>query len=43
VKDGAPALVNFHVQNGTYVVPKVLDRGYLSLGTKRLSFVQQVR
>ena len=25
VKDGKPALVNFQVQHGTYVVPKVLD------------------
>ena len=25
VKDGKPALVNFQVQQGTYVVPKVLD------------------
>src|ERR1051326_3589598 len=32
VKDGQPALVNFQVQGGTYVVPKVLERGYLALG-----------
>jgi type IV secretion system protein VirB9 len=43
LKDGAPALVNFQVQGGTYVVPKVIDRGYLSLGTKRLTFTQQER
>lgn len=43
LKDGAPALVNFQVQGGTYVVPKVLDRGYLSLGTRRLTFAQQER
>lgn len=40
VKDGAPALVNFQVHDGTYVVPKVLDEGYLSLGKERLSFMQ---
>jgi type IV secretion system protein VirB9 len=40
LKDGAPALVNFQVQNGTYVVPKVVDRGYLALGKERLSFAQ---
>ena len=28
VKDGQPALVNFQVHDGTYVVPKVLERGY---------------
>lgn len=43
VKDGKPALVNFQVQNGTYIVPKVLDRGYLSLGKERFEFVQQGR
>ena len=40
VHDGQPALVNFQVQNGTYIVPKVLDRGYLALGTARFSFQQ---
>ena len=42
-KDGGPALVNFQVQGSTYVVPKVIERGYLSLGTKRLPFAQQER
>ena len=32
MKDGKPAIVNFQVREGTYVVPKVLDRGYLALG-----------
>lgn len=38
VKEGKPALVNFQVQRGTYVVPKVLERGYLALGEAKLSF-----
>ena len=38
VTGGAPALVNFAVENGTYVVPKVLDRGYLALGKDKLEF-----
>ena len=29
--------------NGTYVVPKVLDRGYLALGKAQFSFSQQER
>jgi type IV secretory pathway VirB9-like protein len=41
MKDGAPALVNFTVENGTYVVPKVVERGYLSLGKERFRFAQQ--
>src|SRR5689334_19806501 len=43
VKDGKPALLNFQVREGTYVVPKVLDRGYLALGTQRFTFEQQER
>ena len=40
VKDGQPSLVNFQVQSGTYVVPKVLDRGNLALGKDKFSFQQ---
>jgi type IV secretory pathway VirB9-like protein len=43
VQDGKPSLVNFQVQQGTYVVPKVLDEGYLALGKARLAFAQQER
>jgi type IV secretion system protein VirB9 len=38
VKDGAPNLVNFEVRDGTYIVPKILDRGYLMLGKQRFVF-----
>jgi type IV secretion system protein VirB9 len=40
LREGQPALVNFQVDGGTYVVPKVLDRGYLAIGTARWSFGQ---
>jgi hypothetical protein len=43
VKDGKPALVNFQVRNGTYVVPKVIDHGYLALGKAQFPFKQQGR
>jgi type IV secretory pathway VirB9-like protein len=43
LKDGKPSVVNFQVQSGTYVVPKVIERGYLALGNERLSFAQQER
>ena len=39
--DGGASLVNFQVQRGTYVVPKVLERGYLALGKARLAFQQE--
>ena len=43
VKDGKPALLNFQVHEGTYDVPKVLDKGYLALGKERFDFLQQGR
>ena len=43
VKDGKPALLNFQVREGTYVVPKVLDRAYLALGSQRFTFEKQGR
>ena len=41
--DGAPSLVNFQVRHGTYIAPKVIERGYLALGKARFSFAQQGR
>jgi type IV secretion system protein VirB9 len=38
LKDGKPNLVNFEVRNGTYIVPKILDSGYLMLGKQRWMF-----
>ena len=40
LKDGAPTVVNFQVRGDTYVVPKVVDRGYLALGKEKFSFQQ---
>lgn len=36
--DGRPSLVEFSYRNGLYVIPKIIDRGYLVIGRKRLSF-----
>ncbi|MEO7888847.1 MAG: TrbG/VirB9 family P-type conjugative transfer protein [Vicinamibacterales bacterium] len=38
LRDGAPNLVNFQVDQGVYVVPKVLESGYLSVGKRTLAF-----
>jgi len=38
VRDGAPNLVNFQVEHGVYVVPKILENGYLSIGKQTLAF-----
>lgn len=41
VKDGKPNLINFELQNGVYIVPKVIDNGYLAVGKKKLTFQRQ--
>ena len=38
IRDGTPTLVNFQVEHGVYIVPKVLERGYLVIGKQRLPF-----
>jgi type IV secretory pathway VirB9-like protein len=38
VKDGKPNLINFELANGVYVIPKIVDQGYLALGKKKLNF-----
>lgn len=38
VKDGKPNLINFELSNGVYVIPKILDKGYLTVGKKQLPF-----
>jgi type IV secretion system protein VirB9 len=43
IRDGAPALVDFDVKGRTYIVGKVLDRGYLAIGRERLPFVREAR
>ena len=40
LKDNKPDLVTFQLKNGTYVIPKVVDRGYLEIGKHRLDFVR---
>ena len=41
LKDGKPNLINFEFRHGTYVVPKILDSGYLAIGKARMSFTRQ--
>jgi len=41
LKDGKPNLINFEFRHGTYVVPKILDSGYLAIGKTRMSFTRQ--
>jgi type IV secretory pathway VirB9-like protein len=41
IKDGKPNLINFEYRNGTYIVSKILDSGYLTIGRARMNFVRQ--
>jgi hypothetical protein len=41
IKDGKPNLINFQLENGVYIVPKILDNAYLAIGKKKLPFTRQ--
>ena len=38
LKDGKPDLITFQLKDGTYVIPTVVDRGYLEIGKHKLDF-----
>ena len=38
LKDGKPDLISFQLKDGTYVIPKIVDHGYLEIGKRRLDF-----
>jgi len=38
MKDGKPNLINFDQENGVYIIPKIVDNGYLVVGKKRATF-----
>jgi type IV secretion system protein VirB9 len=38
LKDGKPDLITFQLKDGTYVIPTVVDHGYLEIGKHKLSF-----
>ena len=40
IKDGKPNLINFDLQNGVYIMPRIVDQGYLAIGKKKLAFVR---
>lgn len=43
IKDDKPSLIQFRYSDGLYTVEKVLDRGYLAMGKKRLHFTRRER
>jgi type IV secretion system protein VirB9 len=41
MKDGKPNLINFDLDNGMYIVPKIMDAGYLAIGKKKVNFTRR--
>jgi len=42
IKDGKPNLISFQLENGVYIVSKIVDSGYLAVGKKKLNFSRQI-
>ena len=41
MKDGKPNLVTYDLREGTYIIPKIMDSGYVELGKKRMGFTRK--
>jgi type IV secretion system protein VirB9 len=41
MKDGKPNFVTYDLREGTYIIPKIMDDGYVELGKKRMSFTRK--
>jgi hypothetical protein len=41
LKGGKPNLINFQLENGVYIIPKILDSGYVAIGKNKLPFTRQ--
>jgi type IV secretory pathway VirB9-like protein len=41
MKDGKPNLVTYDLREGTYIIPKIMDTGYVELGKKRMEFMRK--
>jgi type IV secretion system protein VirB9 len=41
MKDGKPNLITYDLREGTYIIPKVMDSGYVELGKKRMEFTRK--
>ncbi len=41
MKDGKPNLVSYDLREGTYIIPKIMDSGYVELGKKRMEFTRK--
>jgi type IV secretory pathway VirB9-like protein len=43
IRDGRPNLITYDLREGTYIIPKVMDNGYVELGKKRMEFSRSTK
>ena len=43
LKDKKPDLITFQLEDGTYILPTVVDKGYLQIGKRKLDFERKGR
>jgi len=43
VKDGKPDLITFQLKDGTYILPTVVEHGYLEIGKHKLDFQRKAK
>lgn len=41
MRDGKPNLINYDLRDGTYIISKVMDNGYVELGKKKMEFTRK--
>jgi type IV secretion system protein VirB9 len=41
MRDGKPNLVTYQLEKGTYIIPEVMQSGYVELGKKRMDFTRK--
>ena len=41
MRDGKPNLINYDLRDGTYIISKVMDNGYVELGKKKMDFTRK--
>lgn len=43
IRDGKPNLITYDLRDGTYIIPKIMDNGYVELGKKRMDFLRSTK
>jgi type IV secretory pathway VirB9-like protein len=43
IRDGKPNLITYDLREGTYIIPKVMDNGYVELGKRRMEFSRSTK